>query len=80
MPVIYQGGSSGSGSVNIPELTVDPVSPPSQSAWVLRSGGSSLTGTPLGLLLSLTHDITAAFTYQLSYQTIEGPIVRTPLV
>jgi hypothetical protein len=77
MPVIYSNGSSGGGSVSIPELYTDPVSPTPQSAWVLATDQGAL-GTPIGLLLSLTHAV-SIFTYQLSYRTLEGTTIRSPL-
>lgn len=67
------------GSAIIPELSVDPVTPYPQSAWVLRTGGTT-TGTPMGLLLALTYATTVAPTYQFSYRTLEGTTVRTTLV
>jgi hypothetical protein len=70
--IIYQSGNNG--VVLIPELTVDPVSPPAQSAWVLATMGAP-AGTPIGLLLSLTY-AGPVESYQFSYKTIEGPIVR----
>ncbi len=70
MPVLYQGGSVTSGSVSIPELSSDPVSPAAQSAWVLKT---SLIGTPIGLLLALTH---STILYQFSYRTLESTTIR----
>ena len=57
----------------IPEYTTDPVSPVAGTTWVLYS---VYIGSPIGLLLSLTH---TAYQYQLSYQTAEGAIIRTLL-
>lgn len=57
---------------SIPEYTTDPISPAAENVWVLRT----TAGTPVGLLLALTLGIDI---YQLSYKTIEGPIVRTTL-
>ena len=69
-------GSSGTGSAGltpvIPELTSDPASPYAGETWVLKK----YTGTPIGLLLSLTQ-LTPI--YFLSYYTTEGTIVRVQL-
>jgi len=65
-----------SGSI-IPQYTTDPVSPVSESAWILKS--EVMVGTPIGLLLSLTQEIDGGDSYQFSYKTLEGPIVRTSL-
>lgn len=76
-------GSSGGGIVVIPEYTSDPVSPSAEFAWVLYTvvgGTGGNAGQPYGLLLALTQPGTGgSSTYQFSYQTIEGPIVRTLL-
>lgn len=68
-------GASGNGgsTFSIPELTVDPVSPYAGETWVLHSG---IIGSPIGLLLSLTH---GADQYELSYRTLEGTTVRVVL-
>lgn len=75
--------SAGSGESNhIQELFTDPVSPTPEEVWVLRTGSGGIpNGTPIGLLLALTYTNNSgtAFTYQLSYQTLEGPIVRVAL-
>lgn len=75
--------SAGSGQSNsIQELYTDPVTPDPEEVWVLASGSTPIPdGTPIGLLLALTYtdNIGSSFTYQLSYKTLEGPIVRTPL-
>ena len=81
MPVLYQGGGSGSSSgVNIPEYYVDPASPTPEETWVLASltGTGHAAGSPIGLLLSLTYSSTV-YMYQLSYRTLEGTTVRTTL-
>ena len=65
------------GSVSIKQYTSDPVSPSQESAWVLKS--EVIVGTPIGLLLALTQEIDVGDTYQFSYKTLEGPIVRTSL-
>lgn len=77
MPVIYSNGSTGGGAVSIPELYSDPVSPSPEEAWVLASS-SGVTGSPIGLLLALTY-AAPLLSYQFSYKTIEGPIVRVGL-
>ena len=61
-------------SSNIPELAADPVSPAVNDVWVLRT--TIANGTPIGLLLALTHTITD---YKFSYKTIAGQIVRVKL-
>lgn len=70
-PIPYSTGSS-----TIPEVTSDPVSPTAGQTWVLHTGGITTSGTPLGLLLSLTHDVTSANVYQLSYRTTENTTIR----
>lgn len=70
---------STTGTVNIPELTADPVSPAPESAWVLKGSIFTPIGTPIGLLLALTYAGTSSPTYEFSYKTIEGPIVRAEL-
>lgn len=74
MPSVY---STGNGS-NIPELTVDPVSPIAESAWVLKTS-NVVSGQPMGLLLALTYSVNT-LTYLLSYRTLEGTTVRTSLI
>ena len=61
----------------IPEFTSDPVSPTPEETWVLHTPG--VTGTPIGLLLSLTRDLATTGTYELSYYTLEGTIKRVAL-
>jgi len=62
----------------IPEYMADPVSPSPEEAWVLYSGFPPV-GSPIGLLLSLTHAVPSAGSYQLSYETLEGTIKRVAL-
>lgn len=80
---ILNPGSGTGSSDHIQELFSDPASPTPEEVWVLRSGGSGgiPDGTPIGLLLALTYTGNAGsgFTYQLSYQTLEGPIIRVTL-
>lgn len=78
--VIEVSQSQGTSGV-IPELDADPGDPFEQSAWVLKSGGGVIPdGTPIGLLLGLTYtDVTPINTYQLSYFTKEGTIIRTTM-
>jgi len=58
----------------IDEVVVDPVSPLLNQMWVLKT---SYIGQPIGLLLSLTQ--ASLMTYQLSYKTTEGTIIRQSL-
>lgn len=79
MSVAFTNTFTNTGPVIIPELSVDPVSPTPESAWVLRTGGTT-AGVPIGLLLALTYSTTVAPTYQFSYRTLENTTVRTTLV
>ena len=45
--------ASGGGGGTIPEYTVDPVAPVAGTTWIL-SGGTSVIGAPIGMLLALT--------------------------
>lgn len=76
--------------MGIRQLTADPTSPSTDSAWVLRTGSGSgsiqvsTLGVPMGLLLSLTYAQTLtttgiAYTYQFSYRTKEGTTVRATI-
>lgn len=67
-----------SAQTTIPEFIVDPVSPSPEDTWVLHSGFAPI-GSPIGLLLSLTHANLATGNYKLSYRTTEGTTVRVPL-
>ncbi len=60
--------------VIIDEVTSDPISPRLGQTWMLKK---DFTGQPMGLLLSLTY--AGYFTYQLSYKTSEGTIIRQTL-
>ena len=71
-------GGGGAGSVSIPEVYADPISPAPESAWVLATAGIP-GGVPIGLLLSLTYTGPIE-SYQFSYKTLEGSIVRILLV
>lgn len=62
----------------IPEYTSDPVSPTPEETWVLYSG-PAIVGSPIGLLLSLTHAQPTVGSYLFSYYTLEGSIKRVPL-
>lgn len=62
----------------IPELSNDPVSPVAGRQWVL-AGGYSVIGAPIGMLLTLTVATSVPTTFQLSYKTASGRIVRTNL-
>lgn len=57
----------------IREVATDPVGAVAEDTWVLRT---EHIGTPIGLLLCLTRTFS---TYQLSYKTQSGTIVRTDL-
>ena len=59
---------------NIPEYLTDPFSPIAGETWVLHD---SVRGSPIGLLLALTNN---QDTYKLSYKTLSGTVIRTPLV
>lgn len=71
-PTPYPGGSS-----TISQVTTDPVSPTAGTTWVLATDQGAI-GTPIGLLLSLTH-ANSLFVYQLSYRTAQGTTIRTNL-
>jgi hypothetical protein len=72
------GGGSGSGSSNIPEVTVDPVAPANGDAWVLRedtsSGALSHSIAHIGLLL-----VPTTSTYFFSYKTAGNGIKRVEI-
>lgn len=61
----------------VPQLYVDPAVPAQQTAWVLATQTAE-SGSPLGLLLSLTVSITT-YSYSLKYRTLEGTTVSVPL-
>jgi len=63
---------------HIPEFTSDPINPCPETAWVLKNT-PNIVGSPIGLLLALTYTANITTTYQFSYKTLEGPIVRTTL-
>lgn len=73
----FSSGGSGSGTTLIPEFTSDPVSPVAGQVWVLATSLGAV-GTPIGLLMALTH-ATSLFSYQLSYRTTENTTIRTVL-
>lgn len=68
---IFYGG-------RIPELVMDPVSPKKGDAWISKVPAASI-GSPLGLLLALTHAGGSSIAYEFSYKTIDGVIIRTLL-
>lgn len=68
----------GSGGGGIPEYSSDPASPVAGDTWVL-SGGASVIGSPIGMLLTLTTAVSVPTSYQLSYKTASGRIIRTSL-
>lgn len=64
------------------ELNSDPVSPASGEAWILRTGAGSIAdGVPIGLLLALTYTgcTGSSSSYQFSYKTASGTVVRANL-
>ena len=63
--------SSPSGKGKIPQYSTDPTSPAAESAWVLATGVGG-TGTPVGLLLAITVEVFASYTYALKYRTAQG--------
>lgn len=70
----------GTGVAFIPQYNdTDPASPTAQDAWVLRSGSASTGGSPIGLLLALTEAGGGGYSYQFSYYTQEGTIIRAAL-
>lgn len=71
--------NSASAMVIIPELTADPSSPVSGETWV-RHMQATDSGSPIGLLLSLTYAGSVAGPYELSYKALDGSVVRTTLV
>jgi hypothetical protein len=77
-PAPSTGG--GSGTAAIPQYDTDPVSPAAEDAWVLRVPRSTAEseGTPIGLLLTITKDISPSnlYKYLFSYQTQEGTLKR----
>ena len=59
----------------IPELTDDPSSPNIGDVWILRESSGATTGSPMGLLLSLTYASGAGTTtYTLKIETASGTI------
>jgi len=62
----------------IPEYTSDPTSVPGD-AWILRTDTGGTSGTPLGLLLTLTQSVGASQAYKFSYKSSSGSVVRTTL-
>jgi hypothetical protein len=62
----------------IPEYTSDPSSS-SGDIWMLRTDTGGTAGIPLGMLLAITQTVGATSSYQLSYKTSEGTIVRETL-
>lgn len=65
----------------IPQLSADPASPATQTAWILKTGvGAAGGGKPIGLLLSLTTTgAGASLTYRFSYRTLEGTTKRVTI-
>lgn len=77
-PFIGKFDYVGSASSAISEVYSDPASPSANSAWVLATP-TTVVGSPLGLLLSLTYSVTS-YTYAFSYYTTEGLIRRAALI
>lgn len=77
---IYKDVTGSSGS-SIPEVSTDPVSPNAQDAWVLKSGGTTGGGVITAFIggFPLLTAGSGSSTYQFSYYTNEGTIVRTTL-
>jgi hypothetical protein len=67
------GNNTSTSSFSIPEVDIDPISPNPGDTWVLHD---SKKGSPIGLLLSLTHSDDS---YELSYRTTEGTTIRVRL-
>ena len=65
----------------IPQLDSDPSSPKAQDAWILASTTMGVGGgEPYGLLLALTQPgVGGSSSYQFSYKTKEGTIIRASL-
>ena len=73
---------SGTGSGTIPQYTSDPVSPTAGQAWILRSGSVSAGGdimTFIGGFPLVNPGGGGGYTYQFSYYTNEGTIIRNTL-
>lgn len=82
MTVLRSG--TGGGSSSIPELSSDPASPTTNQAWVLRSGSGGTGGGVLQATMGLGFPYLSAntggsFSYQFSYYTEAGTIVRSTL-
>lgn len=75
------GGSGGSGTAVIPELTSDPIFPTPEEAWVLKTGGivSGKMQTSVGPYSLLLGKSSTPVTYQFSYRTLESTTIRTTL-
>ncbi len=76
--MVETGTGGGTGVVSIPQYDTDPVSPADEDVWV-RHTGPLAAGSPIGLLLALTHATAVPDKYYLSYKTIGGPIKRTEI-
>jgi hypothetical protein len=66
-------------TVRFQEYASDPASPASGDAWILRTETSGADGTPLGMLLTITQNVGASLSYELSYRTAAGATVRAAL-
>jgi hypothetical protein len=65
--------ASASAALSVPQYATDPVSPSPGDMWILATGD----GTPMGLLLAITHGTHTK--YQLSYRTGESTTIRVEL-
>jgi len=77
-----RGGSGGSATIT--ELGSDPISPTTNQAWVLRTGSGGTGGGILQATMGLGFPYLSvssggSYTYQLSYYTEAGTIVRSTL-
>lgn len=79
MSVFYTGSSSGSGGLaTIPEVAIDPVSPSVNETWILATGLIGSPGLAMGIM-GLTYTSPVAVSYDLSYYTQGGNIIRVRL-
>jgi len=81
---IENPASGGQGNGYIPQYSTDPVSPQSETAWVLRSLVGATGGGTIRAFLGLgfpylTVGSGGSNSYQLSYRTLEGTTIRGTL-
>lgn len=84
MTVLRSGAGGASSGSTIPELSSDPASPTTNQAWVLRSGSGGTGGGVVQAITGLGFPIMSVntggtYSYQLSYYTEAGTIVRSTL-